>query len=155
MFVLQTFWEDYILKNSILDWNTFSYITKQAAAWIQRILKLYFNDFYSVWSHAVCFRTSQSIFAAFHEILRAFDTVWHARLINKLKPIGIKGPLLRIIDQCYTDMKSAVFLNGATSTWFPVNCGETTTRCVANLSMQTLYWWLVKSIKKDKLWYQT
>jgi hypothetical protein len=50
MFVLQTFWEEYILKNSILDWNTFSYITKQAAAWIQRILKLYFNDFYSVWS---------------------------------------------------------------------------------------------------------
>lgn len=55
----QTFWEDYILKNSILVWNIFSYITKQAAAWIHRILKLYYNDFYSVWSHVVCFRTSQ------------------------------------------------------------------------------------------------
>jgi hypothetical protein len=45
--------------------------------------------------------------------MRDFDTVWHAALINKLKPIGIKGSLLLIIDQCYTDMKSAVFLNGA------------------------------------------
>ena len=85
------------------------------------------------------FELHSTIFAAFLEILRAFDTVWHAILINKLKPIGIKGPLLRIIDQCYTDMKSVVFLNGATSTWFPVNRGGTTTRCVANLSIQTLY----------------
>jgi hypothetical protein len=85
------------------------------------------------------FGLHSTIFAAFHDIMRAFYTVWHAGLINKLKPIGIKGPLLRIIDQCYTDMKTAVFLNGATSTWFPVNRGETTTRCAANLSMQTLY----------------
>jgi len=64
-----------------------------------------------------------TIFAAFLDIMRAFDTVCHAGLINKLKPIGIKGPLLRIIDQCYTDTKSAVFINGATSSWFPVNRG--------------------------------
>jgi hypothetical protein len=86
------------------------------------------------------FELHSTIFAAFHDIMRAFDTVWHARLINKLKPIGIRGLLLRIIDQCYTDMKSAVFLNGATSSWFPVNCGiRQTTRCAVDLSMQTLY----------------
>jgi len=48
--------------------------------------------------------------------MRAFDTVWHAGLISKLKTLGIKGQLLRIINQCYTDMKSAVFLNGVTLT---------------------------------------
>ena len=81
------------------------------------------------------FELHSTIFAAFHDIMRAFETVWHAGLINKLKPIGIKGSLLLIIDQCYTDMKSAVFLNEATSTWFPVNRGETTTRCAGDLSM--------------------
>ena len=35
------------------------HITKQAAARIHKILILYYNDFYSVWSHVVCFRTSQ------------------------------------------------------------------------------------------------
>ena len=59
---------------------------------------------------------STGIFAAFLDIMRAFDTVWHAGLINKLKTLGIKGPLLRIINQCYTDIKSAVFVNGVTST---------------------------------------
>ena len=61
-----------------------------------------------------------TIFAAFLDIMRAFDTVCHAGLINKLKTLGIKGPLLRIIDQYYTDMKYAVFLNGVTSSWFPL-----------------------------------
>jgi hypothetical protein len=69
-----------------------------------------------------------TIFAVFYDIMQAFYTAWHAGLINKLKPIGIKGPLLRIIDQCYTDMKSAVFLNGTTSSWLPVSRGETTRR---------------------------
>jgi hypothetical protein len=70
------------------------------------------------------FELHSTIFAAFHDIMRAFETVWHAGLINKLKPIGIKGSLLLIIDQCYTDMKSAVFVNEATSTWFPVTVAE-------------------------------
>jgi hypothetical protein len=85
------------------------------------------------------FELDSTIFAAFHDIMRDFDTVWHAALINKLKPIGIKGSLLLIIDQCYTDMKSAVFLNGATSSWFPVNRRETKRRCAGDLSIQTLY----------------
>ena len=55
--------------------------------------------------------------------MRDFDSVWHAGLINKLETLGIKGPLLRIIDKCYTDMKSAVFLNGVTSSSFAVNLG--------------------------------
>jgi hypothetical protein len=55
--------------------------------------------------------------------MRDFDSVWHAGLITKLKTLGIKGPLLRIIDQCYSDMKSAVFLNGVTSSSFAVNLG--------------------------------
>jgi hypothetical protein len=37
------------------------------------------------------FELDSTIFAAFHDIMRDFDTVWHAALINKLKPIGIKG----------------------------------------------------------------
>ena len=74
------------------------------------------------------FELHSTIFVAFRDIMRAFDTVWHAGFINKLKPIGIKGPLLRIIDQCYTDMKSAVFLNGTTSSWLPVSRSETTRR---------------------------
>jgi len=48
--------------------------------------------------------------------MRAFDTARHAGLLDKLKTLGIKGPLLRIIDQYYINMTSAVFLNGVTST---------------------------------------
>ena len=54
-----------------------------------------------------------TIFAAFLDIMRAFDAVRHAGLIDKLKTLGINCD---IIDQYYTNMKSAVFLNGVTST---------------------------------------
>ena len=165
MFILQYFGEDYFPKNSILDWNIFNYIPKQAAARIHRILKLYYNDLFclkpcclseailsvwshivclkpcclseailSVWSHIVClkpclseailsvFELHSTIFSAFLDSMWTVDTVRHAWLINKLKTLRIKGPLLRIIYQCYTDMKYAIFVNGVASSWFPVNC---------------------------------
>jgi hypothetical protein len=88
----------------------------------------------SVWSHIVCLKPCLSeailsvfelhsiIFSAFLDSMWTVDTVRHAWLINKLKTLRIKGPLLRIIYQCYTDMKYAIFVNGVASSWFPVNC---------------------------------
>ncbi len=74
----------------------------------------------TIWS---ALESDSTVFAAFLDIKRAFDTVWHSGLMKKLKSLGIKGHLLRIINQCYLNVESAVLLNGVSSTWFPVKRG--------------------------------
>ena len=45
------------------------------------------------------------------DIAGAFDRVWHARLLNKLKSYGIKGHLLRLIEDYLIDCQDRVFKN--------------------------------------------
>jgi len=54
---------------------------------------------------------------------KAFDTVPHKRLIDKLRGSGINGSLLRWIDQFLLDRKMRVQVNGSLSDWFKVFSG--------------------------------
>ena len=62
-------------------------------------------------------------YAAFVDIKRAFDTVWHSALFVKLCNLGIRGKVWRIILDMYTSIESCVSLNRKLSSWFPVKQG--------------------------------
>ena len=53
----------------------------------------------------------------FLDISKAFDKVWHKRLIYKLKSYGISGNLLKLIENYLTDRKQRVVLNSQTCSW--------------------------------------
>ena len=53
----------------------------------------------------------------FLDICKAFDKIWHKKLIYKLKSHGTSGNLLKHIGNYLTDCKQRVVLNGQTSSW--------------------------------------
>ena len=61
--------------------------------------------------------------AAFLDISKAFDKVWHDGLLYKLKRSGISGRLLLLIGNFLSDRKQRVVLNGKESAWLPLNAG--------------------------------
>ena len=54
---------------------------------------------------------------------KAFDKVWHAGLIHKLKAYGISGPFLAIIKSFLSSRIIRVVLDGQTSVDYPINSG--------------------------------
>jgi hypothetical protein len=78
---------------SILSWNAREIIS----------LSLGITTFTLSEAILFAFELHSTIFAAFLDIMRDFDSIWHAGLIKILKLLGIKGPILRIIDQWYTE----------------------------------------------------
>ena len=61
--------------------------------------------------------------AAFLDISKAFDKVWHSGLIFKLKQNGISGNLLNMLKNYLMDRKQRVILNGIESSWEPIFAG--------------------------------
>ena len=59
----------------------------------------------------------------FLDISKAFDKVWHERLILKLNQYGISENLLRLIKCFLKNRKQKVALNGQTSSWTNVLAG--------------------------------
>ena len=57
------------------------------------------------------------------DFARAFDKVPHARLIAKVKALGITGQISTWIEQWLTDRRQRVVLNGSYSTWKDVTSG--------------------------------
>ena len=58
---------------------------------------------------------SLEVRAAFLDISKAFDKVWHEGLIFKLKQNGISGNLLNLFENYLTNRKQRVVLNGSHS----------------------------------------
>ena len=54
---------------------------------------------------------------------KAFDSVPHKRLINKIRSFGIDGPLLKWIEDFITGRKQCVRVNGKLSSWETVTSG--------------------------------
>ena len=71
---------------------------------------LTFNEYVA---NAFC--NGKSVQAVYLDIAKAFDTVDHSVLINKLEQYGIKGILLRLIKDYLTDRKQIVKFNNETS----------------------------------------
>ena len=54
---------------------------------------------------------------------KAFDKLWHERLVFKLKQHGISGNLLNIFEDILRNKKQRVVLTGQTSNWKNVHAG--------------------------------
>ena len=59
----------------------------------------------------------------FLDISKAFDKVWHERLIFKLKQNGISGNLINLLCDFLRNRKQRVLLNGQVSVWSDVKAG--------------------------------
>ena len=59
------------------------------------------------------------------DISKAFDRVWHAGLLHKLKSYGISGQILGVIFSFLSNRRRRVALDGKSSQEYPVNAGVT------------------------------
>ena len=57
------------------------------------------------------------------DISKAFDRVWHARLLHKLKSYGISGQIFSLISSFLSNRQLRVVLDGKSSQDYPVNAG--------------------------------
>ena len=65
----------------------------------------------------------KEIRVVFCDISKAFDRVWHAGLIAKLKSIGIKNSLLQWFGDYLKNRKQRVVINGISSSWSEIKAG--------------------------------
>ena len=57
------------------------------------------------------------------DISKAFDRVWHAGLLHKLKSYGISGQIFSLISFFLSNRQLRVVLDGKSSQEYPVNAG--------------------------------
>ena len=57
------------------------------------------------------------------DISKAFDKVWHAGLLDKLKTYGVSGHFLDIINYFLSDRKIRIVLDGHSSSSYSINAG--------------------------------
>ena len=68
-------------------------------------------------------KPSLEVRSIFLHISKAFDKVWHKRLLYKLKSFGISINLLNLIRHYLTDRFQRVLINGQRSNWQPALTG--------------------------------
>ena len=66
---------------------------------------------------------SKAVDIIYLDFQKDFDKVPHKRLLSKLKAHGIRGNILKWIENWLTDRKQRVVINGKASTWTNVNSG--------------------------------
>ena len=67
--------------------------------------------------------SGKEVRVVFCDIKKAFDRVWHAGLIHKLKAAGISGSLLKWFVSYLADRRQKVVLHGAQSDWNSIHAG--------------------------------
>ena len=72
---------------------------------------------------AKAFNRSGATRAVALDISKAFDRVWHAGLLHKLKSYGISGQIFGLISSFLSNRRLRVVLNGKSSQEYPVNAG--------------------------------
>ena len=72
---------------------------------------------------ARAFNRSGATRAVALDISKAFDRVWHAGLLHKLKSYGISGQIFRLISSFLSNRRLRVVLDGKSSQEYPVNAG--------------------------------
>jgi hypothetical protein len=75
----------------------------------------------NIWTEALSHNIPMDII--FLDYAKAFDTVPHKRLINKIKSFGISGEVLEWITQFLTGRRQCVKVNNTKSDWKPVVSG--------------------------------
>ena len=72
---------------------------------------------------ASAFNRSGATRAVALDISKAFDRVWHAGLLHKLKSYGISGQIFGLISSFLSNRRLRVVLDGKSSQEYPVNAG--------------------------------
>ena len=72
---------------------------------------------------ARAFNRSGATRAVALDISKAFDRVWHAGLLHKLKPYGISGQIFSLISSILSNRRLQVVLDGKSAQEYPVNAG--------------------------------
>ena len=72
---------------------------------------------------ARAFKRSEATRAVALDISKAFDRVWHAGLLHKLKSYGISGQIFSLISSFLSNRQVQVVLDGKSSQEYPVNAG--------------------------------
>ena len=72
---------------------------------------------------ARAFNRSEATRAVALDISKAFDRVWHAGLLHKLKSYGISGQIFGLISSFLSNRQLRVVLDGKSSQEYPVNAG--------------------------------
>ena len=72
---------------------------------------------------ARAFNRSGATRAVALDISKAFDRVWHAGLLHKLKSYGISGQTFGLISSFLSNRRLRVVLNGKSSQEYPVDAG--------------------------------
>ena len=72
---------------------------------------------------ARAFNRSRATRAVALDISKAFDRVWHAGLLHKLKSYGISGQIFGLIFSFLSNRRLRVVLDGKSSQEYPVNAG--------------------------------
>ena len=72
---------------------------------------------------ARAFNRSGATRAVALDISKAFDRVWHAGLLHKLKSYGISGQIFGLISSFLSNRCFRVVLDGKSSQEYPVNAG--------------------------------
>ena len=72
---------------------------------------------------ARAFNKSGATRAVALDISKAFDRVWHAGLLHKLKSYGISGQIFSLISSFLSNRRLRVVLDGKSSQEYPVNAG--------------------------------
>ena len=72
---------------------------------------------------ANAFNRSVAIRAVALDISKAFDRVWHAGLLHKLKSYGISGQIFGLISSFLSNRRLQVVLDGKCPQEYPVNTG--------------------------------
>ena len=72
---------------------------------------------------ARAFNRSGATRAVTLDISKAFDIVWHAGLLHKLKSYGVSGQIFGIISSFLSNRRLRVVLDGKSSQEYPVNAG--------------------------------
>ena len=69
------------------------------------------------------FNRSRATRAMTLNISKAFDRVWHVRLLHKFKSYGISGQIFGLISSFLSNRWLRVILDGKSSQEYPVNAG--------------------------------
>ena len=72
---------------------------------------------------ARAFNRSGATRAVALDICKAFDRVWHAGLLHKLKSYGISGQIFGLISSLLSIRRLRVVMDGKSSQEYPVNAG--------------------------------
>ena len=72
---------------------------------------------------ARAFNRSGATQAVALDISKAFNKVWHAGLLHKLRSYGISGQIFGLISSFCSNRRLRVVLDGKSSQEYPVNAG--------------------------------